>query len=106
MPFNRDFGPLNLAMVHRFCRELAKLLQSDSFQGATRIYHYSSSTDPAKITNACFLMCAFMVVILKMDAEQAFKQFKIYQPCLKPFRDASKGDCFYECTVMHCLEGL
>lgn len=26
MPFNKDFGPLNLSMVHRFCRELAKLL--------------------------------------------------------------------------------
>ena len=25
-PFNMDFGPLNLAMVHRYCRELARLL--------------------------------------------------------------------------------
>ena len=22
MPFNKDFGPLNLSMTHRFCREL------------------------------------------------------------------------------------
>ena len=106
MPFNKDFGPLSLSMVHRFCRELAKLLQSESFQGNTRIYHYSSSTDFAKITNACFLMCAFMIVILKMDAEKAYKHFKIYQPYLKPFRDASKGECYYECPVDHCLEGL
>lgn len=28
MPFNKDFGPLNLAMVHRFCRELAKLYKA------------------------------------------------------------------------------
>ena len=27
MPFNKDFGPLNLAMTHRFCRELQKLLK-------------------------------------------------------------------------------
>ena len=27
MPFNQDFGPLNLAMVHRYARELARLLQ-------------------------------------------------------------------------------
>lgn len=26
MPFNNDFGPLNLAMVHRYTRELARLL--------------------------------------------------------------------------------
>ena len=25
---------------------------------------------------------------------------------LKAFRDASKGQCFYECTVQHCIEGL
>lgn len=29
MPFNADFGPLNLANVHRYCRELSKLLQSN-----------------------------------------------------------------------------
>lgn len=33
MPFNKDFGPLNLSMTHRFCRELQKLLKSESFQG-------------------------------------------------------------------------
>ena len=75
MPFNKDFGPLNLAMTHRFCRELSKLLQSNNFQGNSRIYHYSSSRDLNKVTNAAYLMCAFMIVILKMDAEQAFKQF-------------------------------
>ena len=78
MPFNKDFGPLNLAMTHRFCRELQKLLKSDSFSGQTRIYHYSKSSDPAKMTNAVTLMCAFMMIILKMDAHQAFRQFKAY----------------------------
>lgn len=106
MPFNKDFGPLNLTMTHRFCRELSKLLQSDNFKGNSRIYHYSSSTDYTKITNAVYLMCAFMVVILKMDAHQAYAQFASYHPYLRPFRDASKGDCYYDCTILHCLEGL
>lgn len=68
MPFNKDFGPLNLTMTHRFCRELSKLLQSDNFKGGAKIYHYTTSTDVAKMTNAVYLMCAFMVVILHMDA--------------------------------------
>lgn len=25
---------------------------------------------------------------------------------LRPFRDASKGECYYDCTVLHCLQGL
>ena len=98
MPFNKDFGPLNLAMTHRYCRELQKLLKSDSFQGQSRIYHYTKSTDYAKITNSAYLMCAFMIIILKMDAHQAYRQFKSYHPYLKSFRDASRGDCYYECT--------
>jgi len=106
MPFNKDFGPLNLSMTHRFCRELQKLLKSDSFQGSTRIYHYTKSTDFAKITNSTYLMCAFMIIILRMDAQQAFKHFKAYQPYLHHFRDASRGPCAYECTIQHCLQGL
>ena len=30
-PFNKDFGPLNLAMVHRFARELARLLKDKNY---------------------------------------------------------------------------
>lgn len=24
----------------------------------------------------------------------------------KPYRDASKGECYYQCTLLHCLKGL
>jgi len=58
------------------------------------------------MTNSLFLMCAFMMISLKMKAQQAFDVFNEYHCALKPFRDASKGQCFYECTVLHCLEGL
>lgn len=47
-----------------------------------------------------------MMVILKMKAHEAYNRFVDYHSALKPFRDASKGDCFYQCTVIHCLEGL
>jgi hypothetical protein len=30
-PFNKDFGPLNLAMVHRYVRELQRLLKDEKF---------------------------------------------------------------------------
>jgi len=80
MPFNKDFGPLNLAMVHRFCKELAKLQKAhcSTPEKKTRIFHYCTSEDPAKLTNACFLMCAFMMVILKMKAHEAYDKFYEY----------------------------
>ena len=51
-------------------------------------------------------MGAFMIIILKMTAEQAYDKFKPYQQMFRHYRDASKGDCFYNCTLLHCLQGL
>ncbi len=47
-----------------------------------------------------------MVIILKMTPEEAWDKFKQYQSLFRPFRDASKGECYYECTILHCLQGL
>ena len=48
-------------------------------------------------------MGAFMVVILKIKAEAAYEKFKSYYSAIKAYRDASKGECNYDCTVLHCL---
>ena len=68
-PFNKDFGPLNLAMVHRYSRELARLLRDQNYS-ENRIFHYCSSGTPGdRMVNGAFLMGAFMIIILKMSAE-------------------------------------
>lgn len=105
-PFNKDFGPLNLAMVHRYSRELARLLRDQSYS-ENRIFHYCSAQEPGdKMVNGAFLMGAFMIIILKMTAEQAYDRFTPYHSVFKPYRDASKGTCFYNCTLLHVLQGL
>ena len=72
-PFNKDFGPLNLAMVHRYCRELAKLLEKNEFKGKVKIYHYTqASNDYVKLTNSAFLMGAYMIVMLGQSASEAW----------------------------------
>lgn len=40
-PFFADFGPLDLAKMHRFCSELEKLT-SDAKYASYKIYHYTS----------------------------------------------------------------
>lgn len=103
-PFNKDFGPLNLAKTHKYMRELVRLL-SDPKYSDSKIFHYTS-TRFDKQANSCFLMGAFMVVVLKMCAEDAWDTFLPYHSIIKPFRDASYGECYYDCTVFHCLKGL
>lgn len=51
-------------------------------------------------------MGAFMVVVLKMSGEDAWEAFQPYHDVIIPFRDASYGDCYYDCTVYHCLKGF
>ena len=47
-----------------------------------------------------------MVTVLKMNAEDAWDTFQPYHNVIRPFRDASYGDCYYECTIYHCIKGL
>ncbi len=84
-------------MIHRYCRELSRLLKDSSFK-SYKIFHYCSNETPL-MTNSCLLMCAFMVVILKMKAESVYQKFEIYDDYFKAYRDASKGDCLYQCSV-------
>jgi len=52
-------------MVHRYCRELSKLLEKNEFKGLVKIYHYTQATnDYIKLTNSAFLIGAYMIVIL------------------------------------------
>lgn len=47
-----------------------------------------------------------MIIVLKQSAENIWELFKPYHSQLISFRDASYGDCTYECTIFHCLKGL
>jgi cell division cycle 14 len=47
-----------------------------------------------------------MICCLGKSAQEAFDTFTPYHWLLRKYRDASKGACSYDCTVMHCLEGL
>ena len=75
--FNKDFGPLNLAMVHRYSRELARLLRDKNYSN-NRIFHYCTSEKADKMVNGAFLMGAFMIIILKCSAEKAWNMFRPY----------------------------
>lgn len=103
-PFSKDFGPLDLAKMHRFCHELEKLVTNKKY-ASTKTYHYTS-LKKEKQPNAAFLMGAFMIIVLKKSAQEAFDVFEPYANQFEPFRDASLGVCTYKCTVLDCLQGL
>ena len=99
--FCEDFGPLNLAMTHKFVMEVNKIMQ----KAKNKIYHYTSLEED-KRANAAYLMGAYLIICKKMTADEAWSFFKDVKPPFKPFRDAINGPCDYECTILDCLRGL
>ncbi len=102
--YNKDFGPLNLAQMHRFCKELNNILIDKKYRGI-KIFHHCSPKFHMQ-ANACFLMTAFLVVCYYKTAKQAMSYFTKVGKSLIPFRDAGEEPSDFECTVFDCLKGL
>ncbi|XP_069126071.1 dual specificity protein phosphatase CDC14AB-like isoform X5 [Argopecten irradians] len=130
--FYADFGPLNLALLYRYCCKLNKKLKAhcgisltnsdidtdsngndfdnfvtDSFSLAKkRIIHYTSF-DARKRANAAFLISSYAIIYLKKTPEEAYRPLVAgSNPPFLPFRDASFGACTYNLTLLDCLHGI
>nr|XP_015194787.1 PREDICTED: dual specificity protein phosphatase CDC14A isoform X2 [Lepisosteus oculatus] len=117
--FYADFGPLNLAMLYRYCCKLNKKLKMCSSVVYTclrilksftlsrkRIVHYTSF-DQRKRADAAVLIGAYAVIYLKKTPEEAYRALVSgSNPSYLPFRDASFGNCTYNLTILDCLQGI
>jgi cell division cycle 14 len=103
-PFFADFGPLNLAMIYRYCKKIEAKLSDPTLAGK-QIVH-CCSLDPKKRANAAFLICAYQVLACGKSAELAFEPFAGMTPLCLPFRDAACGVCSFHLTIVDCLKGL
>ncbi|XP_070687891.1 dual specificity protein phosphatase CDC14AB isoform X2 [Pempheris klunzingeri] len=103
--FYADFGPLNLAMLYRYCCKLNKKLKSFTLT-RKRIVHYTSF-DQRKRSNAAVLIGGYAVIYLKKTPEEAYRALiSGSNASYLPFRDASFGNCTYSLTVLDCLQGI
>ncbi|XP_057181315.1 dual specificity protein phosphatase CDC14AB isoform X3 [Triplophysa rosa] len=119
--FYADFGPLNLAMLYRYCCKLNKKLKLASCSSLMcscfgilksftltrkRIVHYTSF-DQRKRANAAVLIGAYAVIYLKKTPEETYRALiSGSNASYLPFRDASFGNCTYNLTVLDCLQGI
>ncbi|XP_037530363.1 dual specificity protein phosphatase CDC14AB [Nematolebias whitei] len=103
--FYADFGPLNLAMLYRYCCKLNKKLKSFTLT-RKRIVHYTSF-DQRKRSNAAVLIGGYAVIYLKKTPEEAYRALiSGSNASYLPFRDAAFGNCTYNLTVLDCLQGI
>uniref|UniRef100_A0AAY4BD60 protein-tyrosine-phosphatase n=1 Tax=Denticeps clupeoides TaxID=299321 RepID=A0AAY4BD60_9TELE len=107
--FYADFGPLNLAMLYRYCCKLNKKLKSFTLT-RKRIVHYTSF-DQRKRANAAVLVGAYAYGVMSgracMSWPRCIYLISLIRFILSAFyRDASFGNCTYNLTVLDCLHGI
>ncbi|XP_042561882.1 cell division cycle 14Aa isoform X2 [Clupea harengus] len=103
--FYADFGPLNLAMLHRFCCKLNKKLKSFTLSRKRVIYY--TSYDQRKRANSAFLIGAYAVIYLKRTPEEAYRTLiSGTNVSYLSFRDAAFGNCTYNLSILDCLQGI
>ncbi|XP_040911262.1 cell division cycle 14Aa [Toxotes jaculatrix] len=103
--FYADFGPLNLAMLYRYCCKLNKKLKSFTMS-RKKLVHYTSY-DQKKRANAAVLIGAYAVIYLKRSPEEAYRTLiSGNNTGYLPFRDAAAGECSFNLTVLDCLQAI
>ncbi|KAK9497344.1 hypothetical protein O3M35_004678 [Rhynocoris fuscipes] len=103
--FFSDFGPLNLAMLFRYCIKVNRKRKVAS-QSNKKIVHYTT-IEPQKRVNAAYLIASYAILYLKKTPEEAFKALVDgIQPPFIPFRDASSGVSVFHVTLLDCLQAV
>ncbi|XP_069817824.1 dual specificity protein phosphatase CDC14B isoform X2 [Dendropsophus ebraccatus] len=102
--FYADFGPLNLAMLYKYCCKLNKKMKSFSLT-KKKIVHYTSS-DPKKQANAAFLIGSYAIIHLKKLPEEMHRLLQMGNVTYLPFRDASFGTSSFHLTLLDCFHAV
>jgi hypothetical protein len=80
-PFCNDFGPMNLLMLHKFCRNLDDVIQHNPHRSTA----LSVSIGHESQTSAALLLGTYMVMRLDFASYEATKRLAPLNPI--PFRD-------------------
>ncbi|XP_060136093.1 dual specificity protein phosphatase CDC14B isoform X3 [Zootoca vivipara] len=102
--FYADFGPLNLAMIYRYCCKLNKKLKSFTML-RKKIVHYTGF-DQKKQVNAAFLIGCYAIIYLRESPENIYRHLVSENVTYLPFRDAAFGTCSFHLTLLDCFQAI
>ena len=102
-PFCDDFGPMNMACVTNFVDQL----ESELSEHSESIFFYKVEEGRRNLTNALFLVGAYMIIKLQMDVSAVTRRLKVISRTLtEAFRDATYSNVDFELTLEDCWAGL
>ena len=101
--FCDDFGPMNFESIARFIQLLDNELSSHP---SCKIV-YCADEGRRALTNAVFLLGAYMILKLDMVADEVQTRFTWLRPsAVEAFRDASYSEPDFGLTLLDCWRGL
>ncbi|CAD7922436.1 unnamed protein product [Amoebophrya sp. A25] len=100
--FAKDFGPLNLAVIWRYCRLMEQVMEMDT----KTVTHQCDTSDIIRMTNSVFLISAYCIVMEGKTANEMYNKFKHLREYWVPYRDASSCPSIFDLDMLSCLEGL
>ena len=102
VPFCEDFGPVNLASIFRFCQ----LIQHKTSDQPSRHVVVVSSPLKRSLTNAVFLLGAYMIMTLDFHPDDVCKRFMTLDGRLDSYRDVLPGPQNFHLQLRDCWRGL
>jgi cell division cycle 14 len=100
--FCDDFGPMNLAAVYRFCTIVELQRETHANQDIVLI----SPPDERSVTNAAFLLGAYMMMKLDHSPKYVRERLQGLEAWLLSYRDVSPGEQNFHLHLSDCWEGL
>ncbi|XP_011692502.1 PREDICTED: dual specificity protein phosphatase CDC14B isoform X3 [Wasmannia auropunctata] len=104
--FYSDFGPLNLAVLYRYCQKVNKKLKGIALS-KKRLVHYTTM-DSEKRVNAAFLVGSYAILYCKRTVQEVYECLtkSPSSPLFIMFRDASVGPPCYQISLRDCLSAI
>ncbi len=101
--FCDDFGPVNMASVIGFCQRLQS--EIESFPISKIVFVVEEGRRP--LTNAVFLLGAYMILKLNMSASKVSENFSwVDSTQVEPYRDATFSKPDFHLHLIDCWRGL
>ena len=101
--FCDDFGPMNLLSIIRFIQAL----DQQAGHGVSDSIAYVTDSGPRALTNAVFLLGAYMLIMLDMAPGAVAERFAGLDPALmEPYRDASYSPPDFRLSLLDCWSGI
>ena len=100
--FCDDFGPLNMSSVIKFVQQLDRQLESNP----ECVLFYTVRAGRRELTNAIFLIGAFMILKLQWSSDEVVASFEWAEPHIEAYRDATYAGPNFQLRLKDCWDAL